>query len=122
VIRPEVVRGLVDELAAPGECSVFLGATSEEKREAAGILARAAIERAQATPTVLDLTCQRLAALAATWAVVSKWSVSMQPDRRLSDCLKVMPAEHVAAVGAALVFGGFARVVSDDSDEGTPTP
>jgi hypothetical protein len=53
--------------------------------------------------------------------VASKWTVSMEPDRRLSDCLKVMPPEDVETVERALIVGGFARLVSNENGDAAGT-
>jgi len=47
---------------------------------------------------------RQLGASAAVWSTVTRWDVSIQLDRLLSDCLKNVPREHVADVEKALVW------------------
>jgi hypothetical protein len=56
-------------------------------------------------PTVLDATNRQLKAVAAVWAVVNRWDCAFDPDRRLVDELKVMPAEDAEAVVKLLRSG-----------------
>jgi len=77
---------------------------------AASLLARDALERAARTDTVLDLTMRQLASFAAIWAAVSQWDVALDPDKRLSDALKIIPPEAVRLAEAAACWGGFAHV------------
>ena len=128
-IRPGIVNEIVLTLAgdAPAAHKVHavnaLHATSAERRAAGEALAKAAVDTLieagaltpVSTPTVLDMTVQQLAALAAVWAVLRQWNLSLTPERRLGDCLKILPANHVAKINQALILGGFAHV--DDDDE-----
>ncbi len=127
-IRPGIVNEIVLTLAgdAPAAHKIHavnaLHATSAERRAAGEALAKAAVDTLieagaltpVSTPTVLDMTVQQVAALAAVWAVVSKWNVSLAPQRRLGDTMKVLPADHVAKINQALILGGFAHVDDDD--------
>jgi hypothetical protein len=113
-----LIKGVAGEL--PGDQYSELIATSSiaEKRAAGRALARTALALA-AERTVLDMSMQELAALAAVWAVVSKWNVALVPERRLGDVMKVLPADHVAQIERALLWGGFAHADDDvvDQDE-----
>jgi hypothetical protein len=62
-------------------------------------------------PTALDATNRQLRAIAAAWGVLSRWDSSLDPDRRLSDQLKVLPAEDARLIVAFLRWGGL--VVDD---------
>jgi hypothetical protein len=61
--------------------------------------------------TVLDATNRQLKAVAAVCGVLARWDSSLDPDRRLSDQLKVLPAEDARLIVAFLRWGGL---VADD--------
>jgi hypothetical protein len=128
-IRPGIVAEIV--LCLAGDAPVAhklhavnaLHATSAERLAAGEAMAKAAVDTLieagaltpVSTPTVLDMSMQQIAALAAVWAVLRQWSVTLTPGKRLGDSMKVLPADHVAQIERALLWGGFAHV--DDDDE-----
>jgi hypothetical protein len=95
MIRPGMVRALLDGVAGSlgsGEAfrRAISGATLEEQRLAASLLARDALDRAARTDTVLDLTMRQLASFAAIWAAVSQWDVALDPGQAPRRC----PEDH----------------------------
>jgi hypothetical protein len=130
-IRPGIVNEIVLTLAGDAPVAHKLHAvaalhpTAGERLAAGEALAKAAVDTLieagalapVSTPTALDLTMQQLGALAAVWAVASKWNVALVPGKRLGDIMKILPADHVAQINRALIFGGFAHIDDDDQDE-----
>ena len=106
------------ELRAMSEKDViYAGLTDAEKR----ILAKASaiiavnmlrdVDVLKDGPTVLDATNRQLQAVAAAWGVLARWDSSFDPNRRLSDQLKVIPDEDARLIVAFLRWGGL---VADD--------
>ena len=61
-------------------------------------------------PTVLDATNRQLKAIAAVWGILARWDSSLDLNRRLSDQLKVLPAEDARLIVEFLRWGaGDAR-------------
>jgi hypothetical protein len=122
-IRPEIVGRAAAEVAnvdfrAMGEKdAIYAELTDAEKR----VLAKASaiiavntlrdIDVLKDPTTVLDATNRQLKAVAAVWGVLARWDSSLDPDRRLSDQLKVLPAEDTRLIVAFVRWGGL---VADD--------
>jgi len=47
----------------------------------------------------------RRAGLAEVWEVLNTWDISRNPERRLGDAIKVLPAQEVSRIIAALRAG-----------------
>jgi hypothetical protein len=116
-----MVLALIDGVAGSRSGEEFrqaiMAATRDEQIAAAQIIARDARDRAAKTDTVLDLTMVQLCALAAIWGAVSAWDVALDPDKRLSDALKIIPPEAARLAEAAACWGGFAHL-ADDAERG----
>jgi len=122
-LRPEVVGRLLailhdDGLSTDDKLArVFADddVTAYERWTAARVLAHASVVgltetgvlREHTPSTVLDATMRQLQAMAAVWGTVAKWDGSLQPDKRLGDIIKVLPADDVADVERFLQWGGL---------------
>jgi hypothetical protein len=83
----------VVEQLNPAELAVVLGTREVAARSMAeqeGVL--------RDPPTVLDATHRQLRAVAAVWAVLSRWHCSLDLDKRLGDQLKMLPAQDVQVI------------------------
>lgn len=119
-VRPEVIgRAAADvadvELRAMGEKDVILAElTDAEKRVLAKGSAIVAVNMLRDVgmlkdpPTVLDATNRQLKSIAAVWGVLARWDSSLDLDRRLSDQLKVLPAEDARLIVEFLRWAGLA--------------
>ncbi|MET0716613.1 MAG: hypothetical protein ABWY57_17050 [Mycetocola sp.] len=119
-IRPEIVgRVAADvadvELRAMGEKDAILAElTDAEKRVMAKGSALVAVNALRDVgmlkepPTVLDATNGQLKAVAAVWGILAPWDSSIDLNRRLSDQLKVLPAEDAQLIVQFLRWGGLA--------------
>jgi hypothetical protein len=120
-IRLAVIRRLAEALAdnvhrddASLELEeAFAEATTAEKQVVADAFAQSAVASLRDAgvlrdpPTVLDATNRQLRAVAAVWAVLSRWDCSLNMDKRLGDELKVLPASDVEVIHQVLVQGGL---------------
>ena len=118
-IRPEIVgRAAADvadvDMRAMGEKDAIVATlTDAEKRvvaKASALIAVGMLREADVlkdAPTVLDATNGQLRAVAAVWGVLSRWDCSLDPDRRLSDQLKVLPHEDAELIVRFLRRGGL---------------
>jgi|SRR5215472_667255 len=52
-----------------------------------------------------DLTMRNVRGLAEVWEVLNTWDISRNPERRLGDAIKVLPAQEVSRIIAALRAG-----------------
>lgn len=62
---------------------------------------------APATVGVLDLPIRSLAALAACYGLVSRWTPSLDGNRTLGSCLKVIPAAEAEMTTGWLRWAGL---------------
>jgi hypothetical protein len=67
-------------------------------------------------PTVLEATNRQLKAIAAGWGILAHWDSSVDPNRRLSDQLKVLPAEDTRLIVEFLRWGALASPDVDTDD------
>ena len=102
------------DLRAMGEKqAIVAGLTDPEKRvvaKASAIVAVNALRDVGAlkdSPTVLDATNRQLKSIAAVWGVLARWDSSIDLNRRLSDQLKVLPAEDARLIVGFLRWGGL---------------
>lgn len=134
-VRPEVIgRAAADvadvELRAMGEKDVILAElTDAEKRVLAKGSAIVAVNMLRDVgmlkdpPTVLDATNRQLKSIAAVWGVLARWDSSLDLDRRLSDQLKVLPAEDAADRRVpALGWAGVRRWLTSGRSAPTRAP
>jgi hypothetical protein len=127
-IRPEVLgRAAADvadvELRAMGEKDAIMAElTDAEKKviaKASGIIAVNLLHDVgmlKDPPTVLDATNRQLKSIAAVWGILARWDSSVDLDRRLSDQLKVLPAEDVRLIVEFLRWGALASPDVDTDD------